>query len=593
MLKQNKNTLHFHLFLNFLIVFVLLLLLSFFIINIYFTNQIKNQQIDSQKQLCANLLETLDYKIVTIDTLSKNITYSKLIRKSFQNHINIYEQLNSNQIDKGNLYNNAIECSNYLSNIVGLTPSVSQVNLHDLNGNMIGFGLYSGLIMDHAKSVPWFKTTNDLSGKKHISSSHSLEWIPLDAVNQSNHYISLTRSYKDLNFNTIGYIEVVQEYDDFFENTISSQIKNAPYEIYVFNQNNECIYNPSKLKKTYSPTEVMNQDGFISTYKESDSTGLSIVFLQPDHKITEAVNKFYFYFIPITIIVFIVIIIICFIVSNKITKPLTHLTHAIKNVDLSELAITTYKEIDVSFSYYEEVKVLINAFNSMHQHLSNTVNDLLLSQNEIINLQILAMQSQMNPHFLNNNLTNISIMAEEKMYHKIQATCNDLSDMLHYISAHNVAQIELIQEIDYTMKYMNCIKIRYGDDIHLSINISDDMKCLYVPHLCIQPFVENSVKYALTKMPPWNIRIAGEITDDRWRITITDNGNGFEEEMLKKINEQIHHFDRSAEIPDLQIDGMGILNIYVRLKLIYRNYAYFKIENDLEGGARIIIGGTI
>lgn len=165
--------------------------------------------------------------------------------------------------------------------------------------------------------------------------------------------------------------------------------------------------------------------------------------------------------------------------------------------------------------------------------------------------------------------------------------------MLRYISIHNHPQIELLQELDYTSKYMNCIKIRYGDDIRLLINIPAEMKWLKVPYLCIQPLVENAVKYALTKMPPWEIRITGEMTKERWQIMVSDNGNGFDEESLENISHQIAYFNTNAEIPDLKIDGMGILNIYIRLKLIYRNQACFSIGNTPEGGALIQLGGTI
>ena len=67
--------------------------------------------------------------------------------------------------------------------------------------------------------------------------------------------------------------------------------------------------------------------------------------------------------------------------------------------------------------------------------------------------RLLALESQMNPHFLYNNITNISIMAEEGMNEQIVAFCGNIASMLRYISTPRKNGVPLSQELDYCERY--------------------------------------------------------------------------------------------------------------------------------------------
>lgn len=604
MKTKKKRTLRSQLFFNFSLLFFIIIFLIFLTINLYFTNRITKQQINSQVQLCSSFEETIKNKVNTIDTLSKNITYSSLVHKAFEEHIKLSSSKYLSKENKGSLYSNATNCANILSNVIGLTPSITQVNLYDVEGGIIGYGLYNGLIRRTSEDVPWIAHTKDLNGKKHLSIPHQMEWIN---NSKSTNYISLTRTYKDSDYKIFGYIEVIQDYSYFFEFLNQSHKNYSSSEVYVFNQFMECIYpidlsyshvnevqdmlKNKKLLDNSTAKSIFNEVPYLITLNKSSGSSFSVVVMQPYAVVHKALGSFYIYFIPIFILCLLVITFLCLMIANRITEPLKNLKSAIKQVNLSELAISGNMELLTTNSDFYEISKVVDAFNAMNDKLGQTVNDLLFAQNEKINYKILAIQSQMNPHFLHNNLTNLSIMAEENMNTQIQQTCTDLSSMLRYISSQNQPCVELVQELDYIEKYMNCIKIRYEEDIKLTIDIPQNMLCIPIPKLSIQPLVENSVQYALTNTPPWVIHISGRVENDAWIISVQDNGLGFNEETLNIINSNINIFNTTSQLPDLKIGGMGLLNIYVRLRLLYRNNAIFKIENSVQGGACITIGG--
>ncbi len=217
-----------------------------------------------------------------------------------------------------------------------------------------------------------------------------------------------------------------------------------------------------------------------------------------------------------------------------------------------------------------EIEHLNRTFNAMHQKLSISLNELLIAKSEEMNAKLLAMQSQMNPHFLYNNLANISVMAEEGMNKEIVAMCHDVSYMLRYISTDSKNGVALRYEIEFANKYLNCMKIRYEDNLKFEIIIEDDMMDIIVPKLLIQPILENSIKHGLNSPPPWNISVHGYLDNEKWYLEITDSGLGFDPILIDRFKDLMDRPNNPANLPDLHIGGMGLINICTRLKLMYR-----------------------
>lgn len=142
--------------------------------------------------------------------------------------------------------------------------------------------------------------------------------------------------------------------------------------------------------------------------------------------------------------------------------------------------------------------------------------------------------------------------------------------------------------------YLDCMRIRYGNDLRYTVAIPSSMLRLQIPKLCLQLLVENSIKFATSSVrPPWLIHIEGTQTDQQWRISIHDNGNGFSPEKLDELNAQIDSIDKTGLLPSLELHGMGLLNIYIRFKLLYHGQHYFCVENAADGGALVTIGGNL
>jgi LytS/YehU family sensor histidine kinase len=120
------------------------------------------------------------------------------------------------------------------------------------------------------------------------------------------------------------------------------------------------------------------------------------------------------------------------------------------------------------------------------------------------------------------------------------------------------------------------------------------MQNIKIPKLCLQLIVENSIKFTTKSIkPPWKIEVIGTISHSYWQISISDNGKGFGDNEINDINNKINEINKTGLLPNLEISGMGLMNIYIRFKLLYKGSHIFRISNLASGGAQLTIGGNI
>ena len=148
--------------------------------------------------------------------------------------------------------------------------------------------------------------------------------------------------------------------------------------------------------------------------------------------------------------------------------------------------------------------------------------------------------------------------------------------------------------MSHAKDYLECMKMRYGDDLIYDINIPEEMLDIKIPKLCLQLIVENSIKYATKSVrAPWTINVTGHMNEKQWEISVKDNGKGFSTEDLNELNEKIAYINETNTLPNLEINGMGLMNIYIRFKTLYHEKHIFRISNNATGGALVTIGGEL
>ena len=186
-----------------------------------------------------------------------------------------------------------------------------------------------------------------------------------------------------------------------------------------------------------------------------------------------------------------------------------------------------------------------------------------------------ALKMQLQPHFLFNTLNAISalIPAEAQPARRMVAR---LGDLLRTTLEHEATQeVTLREELAFLEPYLEIEQARLEDRLTVVMHIAPDTQDARVPHLLLQPLVENAIRHGIaSRIEPGRVEIsAARSADGRFlQLEIRDDGRGVE-----------RNNDVSAR------RGVGLTNIRSRLEQLYGADHRFKLENQTEGGALVQI----
>lgn len=355
-----------------------------------------------------------------------------------------------------------------------------------------------------------------------------------------------------------------------------------------------------QLMTNHNQTELLSLTNDSSTHKNLAITkNVDIYGGLLSVKLTNNCRNFYRYIIDMAtaIIILFVILAICIIVTQKtairkITLPLIELFEQTKNIGLEKAS----KTLPIN-NNENEIEGLRDSFQSMIVALQVSSKQLVAAQTGKLKAQLLAMQSQIDPHFIHNTLAVVSAYAKEQDYQKIEEIVENLSQMIRYSTNFETPFCTMGQEIDHLRSYLNLISIRYEENFQFEIRCTDNINRCRIPHFIVQPIAENALTHSLKyKEYPWKINIECEVNNYHWRIIVEDNGIGITQDKANEVMlETYEAIEKGSDylIEQLKIGGLSLLNIVGRLYLHYKEDMVFCISPVKGGGTKVIIGGNV
>lgn len=385
-------------------------------------------------------------------------------------------------------------------------------------------------------------------------------------------------------------------------------LENGGEQVLIFDDNHNPIY-PSDISQDeldyYTSLDTENQAIFrsspfseaeIVTTHYSSETMCTIMLITPASYILQ--NRMFYIWICVGFFLF-TFAILAFVTRRlalRITAPITELKNRISHLELEQIAEEDYDYM--TNETFNELEILNESYARMQRRLKRSLDDVINSRTLTIHSQMMALQAQMDSHFLYNTLTIISIIAEDNDDDQAASMCIKLTKMLRYITEDISKGTTLAQEVIHTRNYTDLISIRFGTGVDFEYQIEPALDMVRVPRLILQPIVENCVKYSRRPDHVLRISIRCWTQEGCWYANIQDNGSGFSEEALAVIQDRIANMNPEQQNPVLSINGMGLVNIYLRLKLYYNSQFTFQLENKIpsdtiSGGVSITIGGKL
>lgn len=590
-----------------LIVFLLLptlicIMATMFVSYSYTTNSLRTRAVDENKNLLYQGYKNINSLIGEINRLSLSV-YSDS---------EFYRLLEAGHDD----LTSDIAIYNSLSYISTSLPNISQVYLYGIKDGK------STLITDNTTPKRWLENLpyqeSNITGASpvevqstHISNAYGLK-LPLTQFVPEPVFTMHRRIERIPSSEALGYLSIDVKLAALGD--IVDQLYDQDQEtIYLIDSAGRLVYGPDAgtfgkplnaawyNKQIADSTETQGhfeQDNAVFIYQKIESIGLSwtlvkqipVAYLFREAKEAAGIN------LLLLFVLMSMIIALTILISFRITAPIKQLTRYMNQVQTGNL------EIDIRPAGKDEIGVVTEHFRSM----MDTINNLILREYrlELSNKtnELRALQSQINPHFLNNTLQIIGTLALELKVPQIYGLLSALAKMMRY-SMYNDEKIVTIQnELEHVKAYIELQKERFENKFSFRYDMEESLLHALMPKMILQPIVENYFKHGfnLARTDGFIEITAARLSPSRMEISIRNNGLSIPAAKLETLRKELQQPRAVEELNMLKNSGqdsyskrdapgagIGLGNVLARLRLVCGDDALLTVDN-LETGGVII-----
>ncbi len=465
----------------------------------------------------------------------------------------------------------------------GTSALETKVTLYASNPTLVNGGSVQRLD-DNIRSSEWYQFYKN-------SEPDRVLYIYIDTSNAK--YFGPRRRISlitNLNFYQYKNCEKLVKIDMDYSYMAKSFIKmNYDAPVYVCNNNRVILSNekPSDINTRFAPFTEWKRIAYNEVFSVAGQE-IQIYVLKKNKTIV----SYIWVNMPLIILLLMVNIILPYafmrIIDCSFTERIIKLTEVFQKVENEPLQLIDY---DVS---KDEIGILIKHYNQMASRMTDLIQvvykDKLREQEVNIarqNAELLALRSQINPHFLFNTLESIrmrSLLKEEKeTAHMVQ----QLAIMERRYVDWSKDYIPIAEEIEIVKAYLELQKYRFDKRLSYELEIEEECKAYVVPQLTMVTFVENACVHGVeSKSTTCWVFVRVFIKDNYLELEIEDTGNGLEEEEVFALKDIMVNADISLLKKKKHV---GMVNACLRLKIMTKDKVTFDIESEKGVGTMVSI----
>ena len=280
--------------------------------------------------------------------------------------------------------------------------------------------------------------------------------------------------------------------------------------------------------------------------------------------------------------------------STKLTEPLSNLAEAAEAVGRGEYD----HELALSSSD-DEIGTTAAAFSSMQASIRQAFEDLKLKaevekrlmeervlvldmDKQLKAAELLALQTQINPHFLFNTLSAGLQLATSEHAERTGEFLENLAGFIRYALRPPSRLVRVADEIESLHRYLWLLRLRFGTRYTFEVAVATGVLNFETPALLLQPLVENAIQHGLKDREEGGIvRVTAGLVDGEAVLAVYDSGDGIPPELITRV------LDEDDKV--IHEGGIGLRNVIRRVNLATGGRGRVTIENVTPQGALIKI----
>jgi two-component system, LytTR family, sensor kinase len=192
---------------------------------------------------------------------------------------------------------------------------------------------------------------------------------------------------------------------------------------------------------------------------------------------------------------------------------------------------------------------------------------------ELSKAQLAALRRQIEPHFMYNTLNSIAGLVRDHRNDSAVSMIVGLSEFLRRASedSHR-SQVALQEEVEYLQRYLDIQKVRFGERLQVSVDIPAELLRAQVPHLLLQPLVENAIKHGIAKrVTGGTVRVSGACNNGNLYLSVYNDGPSL-----------LADWDPTRT-------GVGIANLRTRLQILHGDESGLLLRRGNPAGVEVVV----
>lgn len=534
-------------------------------------NSNRQSNLQEMKNTVSSVEYTLNTSIETAVSLLQNIYSNRYVNEFMEEEF-------TDPLDYYNKYIAFIKDSLYP---ITLSSQKYNVMIYAENSGIVNGGYFQQL--GDIVNRFWYSELQESNQDYAIYSEY------VNTINVSQRQISLVRKMDFYHRGQSGnIIRLVMDYSGMSQSIISANYSNLVYVC----EGDKILFSNDKKGGMQVPFQTMSKQlkdkakvqGDIHFYgKKWD------IYVLPQEKAYIQDIRQYFPLIAFMVLVNLLLpFIIMKLINQSFTQRIMEMDAVMENVDAAQL-----KQLS-EIRGNDEISVLMKSYNRMAERMNELIQTVYkdnLRRHEIDlarqRAELLALHSQINPHFLFNALESIRM-------HSVIKKELETADMVEKLALMQRQSVEwgndfvsLIDEIHFAEAYLELQKYRFGEKLSYKININEECNLFRIPKLTIVTFVENACVHGIEgKTSAGWIFVRAFLQEEQLVLEVEDTGRGMTPEMCDKLRNNMN----SVQMEMLnQKDSVGVLNAALRLRLATKGKVRFELESEMDAGTIVTI----
>ena len=429
------------------------------------------------------------------------------------------------------------------------------------------------------ESEDWYEKLKENNGRNTWFSFQKDEYFPENKTLSLARYITDSNDYR----NQIGVLVFSMDTSTLlrsFTKLTEQQVMYLADENGTIIASSEALENNPKWGQESNSQSSMdayevwkNEQGkFLIRRCEIDDTGIYLVSLVPYEYMGAIYKSFLFWVLGGYFLILLLAAFYISFMSKRLTIPLKKLAESISTATVS--GKLECLEID---STEKEICTLVDAYNMLIQKIEILLKQQYSLGKEKQQAELMALQSQINPHFLYNTLEMVNWMAERNEKENVQTVIQKMSTFYRLVLSKGKDIVTIREELALCETYLTIQQMRFQGRIQYERDVDDEILDYLIPKITLQPFVENAILHGIIASIEGRgtLSINGWEEDGRIILAVMDDGAGMAEEDREKSNSKGSHY--------------GMKNIGLRLSVYYQEDIKIEVESTKGVGTCVSI----